>query len=275
MTRIFDALRKVQATPPAAPPAVPETPRTTAVGRAAARASAIAAPPAPVGAAVPAALPGGPPYAPGVPGTLPYAGPAELPDDLVRELMTLRMALESSLSDRRSRSIAFVGSLGAEGTSTVALQFALTVARDPLHRVVLVDANAMRPARYAAADHPASPRPPLERATRPGPLHLLPLSETHGRDGSITTSVVREALDMLTPAYDWIVLDGPAALESPDAAPIAALADGTVIIVQSGRTKRPVLARSVDLLRKAGATVVGTVLNRRRLEIPDFIYRRI
>jgi Mrp family chromosome partitioning ATPase len=36
-----------------------------------------------------------------------------------------------------------------------------------------------------------------------------------------------------------------------------------------------VLARSADMLRKAGARVLGTVLNRRRLEIPDFIYRRI
>ena len=47
------------------------------------------------------------------------------------------------------------------------------------------------------------------------------------------------------------------------------------MVVQAGRTKRPVLSRSVDLLRKAGARVLGTVLNRRRLEIPGFIYRRI
>jgi Mrp family chromosome partitioning ATPase len=36
-----------------------------------------------------------------------------------------------------------------------------------------------------------------------------------------------------------------------------------------------VLARAVDLLRRAGARVLGTVLNGRRLEIPGFIYRRI
>ena len=69
--------------------------------------------------------------------------------------------------------------------------------------------------------------------------------------------------------------DGPPVLESPDAASLAAVADGVAIVVQAGRTKRPVLSRSVDLLRKAGAHVLGTVLNRRRLEIPGFIYRRI
>ena len=82
-------------------------------------------------------------------------------------------------------------------------------------------------------------------------------------------------LDAARPRYDWIVIDGPPVLESPDAAMLAAVADGVVLVVQAGRTKRPVLTRSVDLLRKAGGRVLGIVLNRRRLEIPEFIYRRI
>ena len=64
-------------------------------------------------------------------------------------------------------------------------------------------------------------------------------------------------------------------LESPDASALGALADGVVLVVQAGRTKRPVLTRAADLLRKAGARVLGSVLNRRVLEIPEFIYRRI
>jgi hypothetical protein len=31
----------------------------------------------------------------------------------------------------------------------------------------------------------------------------------------------------------------------------------------------------VDLMNRAGGRVLGMVLNRRRLEIPEFIYRRI
>jgi len=56
---------------------------------------------------------------------------------------------------------------------------------------------------------------------------------------------------------------------------LAALADGVVVVVQAGRTKRPVLTRSVDMVSRAGGRVLGMVLNRRRLEIPGFIYRRI
>jgi Mrp family chromosome partitioning ATPase len=36
-----------------------------------------------------------------------------------------------------------------------------------------------------------------------------------------------------------------------------------------------VVARAVELLRKSGARILGSVLNRRRMEIPGFIYRRI
>jgi hypothetical protein len=36
-----------------------------------------------------------------------------------------------------------------------------------------------------------------------------------------------------------------------------------------------VLVRALDLLRRSQANVLGTVLNRRRLEIPGFLYRRI
>jgi Mrp family chromosome partitioning ATPase len=86
---------------------------------------------------------------------------------------------------------------------------------------------------------------------------------------------MRQLLDSVEPGFDWIIMDGPPVLESPDSASLATAADGVVMVVQAGRTKRPVLSRSVELLRKAGARVLGTVLNRRRLEIPGFIYRRI
>jgi Mrp family chromosome partitioning ATPase len=48
-----------------------------------------------------------------------------------------------------------------------------------------------------------------------------------------------------------------------------------VLVIQVGRSKRPVLSRAADLLAKAGSRMLGSVLNRRVHEIPEFIYRRI
>ncbi len=104
---------------------------------------------------------------------------------------------------------------------------------------------------------------------------LLPLPEGAFEASTLTPVSLRESLDAIASGYDWIVIDGPPVLESPDAATLGAVADGVVVVVQAGRTKRPVLTRSVDLVGRAGGRVLGIVLNRRRLEIPGFIYRRI
>jgi Mrp family chromosome partitioning ATPase len=95
------------------------------------------------------------------------------------------------------------------------------------------------------------------------------------RSGVIPASAAREWIDALASRYDWIVLDGPPLLEAPDAASLAAVADGVVVVIESGRTKRPLIHRATDLLRKARANTIGSVLNRRRHEIPEFLYRRI
>jgi Mrp family chromosome partitioning ATPase len=134
----------------------------------------------------------------------------------------------------------------------------------------MVDLHARRPAQSA-------PMPGHGAAEGMVVAHLdvLPFAEAYRSAGVIPPAEARAAIESYGAAYDWIVLDGPPVLESPDSATLAAVADGVVIVVQANRTKRPVLIRAVDLLRKAGGRVLGTVLNRRRLEIPEFIYRRI
>jgi len=272
MSRIFDALRKAQA------------------GRS-------AADPAPRGSAVPAATPPdhGPrglapaparrqpgraaPAADATPVIVPIREAAELSEDVVREMTRLRVSIESLLPDRVTRSVMFVSAQGREGTSTVAYQFAFTLARDTRLRALLVDAHARRPSLASGAGEPVADVTAavtaMPRGLEPRVLDGWPLGEQFHAVGMLSPTLLREVIEWGSANYDWIVLDGPPVLEAADAAPIAAMADGVIIVVESGRTKRPVLQRALELLRKAGGHVMGSVLNRRRLEIPEFIYRRI
>ena len=272
MTRLFDALKKAQAGRPAAegtPRSAPVTPL----------------PPLDHGLRGPRSTPVRP-----VPGGASPVGEARpviisleevvgQPDEVVREMTRLRVSIESLLTDRASRSIMFVSSQGGEGTTTVARQFAFMLARDSRIRTLLVDAHARRPSLEQGASEPAamgSPRAldvPREPARRV--IDAWPLGEQFHEVGGLSVTLMREVVEWGSGLYDWIVLDGPPVLESPDAAPIASVTDGVIVVVESGRTKRPVLRRAVQLLRKAGGQVLGSVLNRRRLEIPEFIYRRI
>ena len=208
-----------------------------------------------------------------------------LGDDVLREMSTLRVHLEAALSERAPRTVMLVSAQGGEGTTTVAAQLAATLAHDVSIRVLLVDAHGRRPALSARIASAPAVRPLSGAATGPattaqdagpaGRLRVLPLpKELRGPTG-IAPQTLRQMLEPVERAFDWIIVDGPPVLGSPDSAALAGAVDGVVVVVQAGRTKRPVLARSIELLRKAGARVLGTVLNRRRLEIPGFIYRRI
>lgn len=267
MTRIFDALQKAQSTqrapigvtPLAAPHAVPA--------------------PAPVMGTVPrpgsatigsAAVPAG--FAP-----LPHIDtvrPAPLPEEVARELTMLRIRLDAAFQDRSSRVVMFMSSQGGEGTSTVASEFARLLALEGRQRVLIADLHARRPSLGRRFDLAHAGRRTLRAADEPE-LAVMPVEESTVRQGAFNPALARQVVSSVSNLYDWIVLDGPPALESPEAVEIAAVADGVVLVVQSGIAKRPVVARAADLLRRGGARVLGTVLNRRRLEIPEFIYRRI
>jgi len=210
---------------------------------------------------------------------LPLVGGVELTDEAARETTALRVNLEGALPDRALRSILFSSAQSGEGTSTVALQFAQALAHGGA-RVLFVDANARRPScfadesqRHAVLDTRVA-SPAMAGVMTPN-LQVIPATEEAVRTGQVAPAELRALLQASVGAHDWVLLDGPPVVESPDCAALATLVDGVVLVLHAGRVKRPVITRAVDLLRKAGARVLGTVLNRRVHEIPGFIYRRI
>jgi Mrp family chromosome partitioning ATPase len=268
MTRLFDALNKGRPAVPAWGPAPPPAPLP------------VAAPPrAPWKTAQPAAMHPAVPVDGARCQVVSPGAIAELPPDVLREMTALRISLEAALTQRIPRVVMFLAAQGGEGTSTVAAQYAQSLASDERLRVLLADAQVLRPA-YRADGSPVESRPVRAALRRHGQDEsrgpdLMPLPGDSPEARALTPGSLRASLDVLASGYDWIVLDGPPVLEMPDAATLAGVADGVVVVVQAGRTKRPVLARTVDLVSRAGGRVLGVVLNRRRLEIPGFIYRRI
>lgn len=260
MTRILEALRKSSASHAQAQTAVPVRPlRPQAPGPAAAARSEATA-----GSV---ALERGP---------RPVENAPELSEEAVREMTALRMTVESSFSGRLPRVLMFMSAQSGEGTSTVAAQFAAATAGDSRQRVLLMDLHARRPSPFVEAPAPA-PHPGIQPIGRleGSSFDVLPVPDEARRQGVVAAPSARAWVEALANRYDWIVLDGPPLLEAPDAAALAAVAEGVVMVIEAGRTKRPIIHRATDLLRKARANTIGSVLNRRRLEVPEFLYRRI
>lgn len=288
MTRLFDALSKARSDHPARDPGAPPVQSATASVRPVQSATAFtpslrsataSAPPVPMKVVAPGVERPAAPDDGARRRIVAFGGLAELPTDVVREMTGLRISLEAALTQRIPRTVMFIASQGGEGTSTVAAQFAQSLASDERLRVLLVDAHVRRPAYEPdgspTAAHPARATPRRQTPSDAPSPDLMPFSEDSREAHTLTADSLRESLATVASRYDWVVIDGPPVLESPDAATLGAVADGVVVVVQAGRTKRPVLTRSVDLMNRAGGRVLGMVLNRRRLEIPEFIYRRI
>jgi protein-tyrosine kinase len=201
---------------------------------------------------------------------VPIGATAPFDDDVRREMAALRVHVVSALPARSPRLLMLVSGREGEGTSTVTLQLAQSLAREASQRVLVVDGNGLRPSPVFETARAAA----TETRER-GCLHLLPLAERLRRSDPMTAVTIRDLIDVSANGYDWILLDGPPLLESPDAAPLAAQCDAVLLVVRAGATRRPVLVRALDLLRRSQANVLGTVLNRRRLEIPGFLYHRI
>jgi Mrp family chromosome partitioning ATPase len=257
MTRIFDALKKAQ-TPIVAPvtpkpgPAVPPLPIVTP------------------GTAPPPMTPTRSTHALTALPRIEVIQVPALDEQDMRELATLRIGLDSALASGGGRMVMFSASQRGEGTSTVARRFAALLAAEGGRRVLLADLHGRRPALSQWMDREiAHPAPGASE------LSVLPLAADVRARGAMTATAARPLLEALGQAFEWVVLDGPPVLGAPESVELAALADGVVLVVQSGSAKRPVVSRAASLLRAGGARVLGTVLNRRRHEIPEFIYRRI
>ena len=71
-----------------------------------------------------------------------------------------------------------------------------------------------------------------------------------------------DALARMAENYDVVLLDAPPALVTTDSVILASLVDGTLCVVDLKGTRRRDVQRTMGLLDRAGARVIGTCVNR-------------
>jgi len=69
-------------------------------------------------------------------------------------------------------------------------------------------------------------------------------------------------LATLTPQFTHVVIDSPPVAAFTDGVLIAAMVDGVLLVVHSGKSSRKVVARGRKLLQDVGARIIGVVLNK-------------
>jgi non-specific protein-tyrosine kinase len=81
-----------------------------------------------------------------------------------------------------------------------------------------------------------------------------------------------EVLHELEDRFDLVIIDAPPLLPVTDAAVLASLTSGALLVVRYGKTRREQVRRAVEALRAVDANIYGVVLNMAPAKGPDAYY---
>lgn len=196
----------------------------------------------------------------------------------------LKTNLLSRCRDRSIKTILFVGSAHSDGASTTAVNLARALAMDSRLKILLLDVNLRTPSLHDVFR--IDPVPGLSdlmsrngRGARtikvgPGNLNVIPCGGRHSESVTLFESQrFDQFLKKARERFDYVILDAPPVHGSAEYRVLCTKVDGVVLVVQSGKTRGQVALSAKKQLEEAGGRILGVVLNRRRLYIPEFIYR--
>jgi capsular exopolysaccharide synthesis family protein len=181
---------------------------------------------------------------------------------------------------RRLQKLLITSSAVDEGKSVITANLALTLARRPNERILLVEADLRRP---TVSDLFSST--PLRGITewaenkisldeslhqiQDMPLWILaagkpvddplPLLESHK---------FAKMIDTLAQSFDWVLFDATPMFPMADATSLSRLSDGVLVVVREGFTRRKVLNKAIESIEKS--KLLGVVFNQASMLNVDY-----
>jgi Mrp family chromosome partitioning ATPase len=208
-----------------------------------------------------------------------------LGEDEQRQMRGLYHSIEAALRETAGRRILFTSARKSEGTTQIVRSFANVLVRQMDRSALLLDATeeaalvrefgGNRPVDFA--DSWRSPEPLANAAHMVGAARLLAVPFQFSGLTMVSLDQVFRAdhLRRLQESFDYILLDVPAYAELPSATQLAARVDGVVMVVEAERTSSGAFDEARRAYEAAGGKFLGAVLNRRKLHVPSWLYRRI
>ncbi len=184
----------------------------------------------------------------------------------------LRTNIRYSAVDEPVRRLLITSPTPKEGKTTVATNLAVILAQDGL-RTILIDGDLRRPTIQklfrSKIDsglstlfvHPELSVDLVLKPTNIVGFQVLPCGERPPNPAELLGSKrMSEILSQADAIADMVVIDSPPVLSVIDAAVLATLDTGVLIVIQPGATKQRDLMQTVEQLRRVKAKILGLVL---------------
>jgi polysaccharide biosynthesis transport protein len=176
-----------------------------------------------------------------------------------------------SCLDNPPKVLVVTSAMAGEGKSTVSCNLAAALAQRG-RKVLLVDADlrsasiqeqlGMHPGRntvFATGATQYSRYQPIKALPN---LHVVPTGFRPTDPYEILdTTRVKQLMDAWSVEYDHVIIDTPPVLLFADVLVMAARADGVLFVTRSGKSRTQASLRAREVLARAGANILGFVLN--------------
>lgn len=175
----------------------------------------------------------------------------------------------------------------ADGAAGICARAAENLARQTTSRVCVIDANFHSPFlhHYFAVDNrrgfsnavlEAGPIGEFICRLPESNLSLLPAGSRCGDAPGIWQSErLRTRVAELRDEFSYVLFYGPPASFQIDSTLLGRLADGAVVIVESGITRRETARKVTKSMAAANVRILGAVMNNRTFPIPEYLYRKL
>ncbi|HEY9450002.1 MAG TPA: CpsD/CapB family tyrosine-protein kinase, partial [Gemmatimonadaceae bacterium] len=192
---------------------------------------------------------------------------------------TLRTKLLFSRAAGTLKTIVVTSPFTQDGKSTTAANLATAFAQHGM-RTLLVDCDLRRPTQHEIFRVPREPGltellasdgivAGTGRRTNIEGLSLITAGALPPDPSELVGSArMRTILARFAESFDVIVIDSPPVLPVADAAILATLADGALLVVRAGSTNRKAAQLAVQQLEDVDARVLGVVLNDPKAQVP-------
>jgi len=196
------------------------------------------------------------------------------PKSIISEnFRVLRTNLGFAGAENPFKTVLVTSALASEGKSTTVTNLAIVTAQAG-HSVILVDCDLRRPCLHKIFKVPNDygftnciiNEIEPERAVHSAITHNLQVLTSGPIPPNpaevLNSQRTRNMWACLGNRYDYVFIDSPPLLAVTDAAIIAAQVDASLLVVDSGKTRRDTATQAKDVLLKANARIVGVVLDR-------------
>jgi capsular exopolysaccharide synthesis family protein len=201
----------------------------------------------------------------------------------VEQFRSLRSRVYQARYESPLKTLLISSGMPSEGKSFVAANLAMSLARNSMNNILLIDGDLRRPTLHSLLGAPNVPglseylsgtaelnsimqrdeipeTNPIRSVTSVSNLTLIPAGKCGDNSSELVANHrIDELIASLSPHFDWILIDSPPVLAVTDAVELARASDGVLLVVRGGTTPFDVAQRTQATFKSS--RIIGFVLN--------------